>query len=98
MDELSTPSEYARGWLPFTMTPPRKLATGNDNNRLTAGQLCQEKSRGVTLASCPRCNGSGKCQVCNGRGKVGSLVSSDCRSCDPRGTGKCDRCKGKGSV
>ena len=50
------------------------------------------------MVSCPKCNGSGYVLHCKGRGKVGGLVTDQCRSCDPRGSGKCNRCKGKGSV
>jgi|GEM_PF-4439474 hypothetical protein len=48
------------------------------------------------MATCQRCGGSGKCQVCNGYGKTGSVFSSQCQACDPKGTGRCDRCKGAG--
>jgi DnaJ-class molecular chaperone len=50
------------------------------------------------MATCPRCNGSGKCQVCKGYGKGGAIVTYECKACDPPGSGNCSRCRGKGTV
>jgi hypothetical protein len=50
------------------------------------------------MATCGRCNGTGKCTVCDGRGKQGAVLSSDCIACSPKGSGSCSRCKGSGNV